>query len=345
MTNEKILFDEIIVFADIHYGLKRNSPQYNQDCNEFIDWMIEQAKEAGITKAIFLGDWHHNRHTINVETISYSWQGLKKINDYFDIVYMIIGNHDLYYKESRDVSSVEFAEGLDSIKIINERYTKDNVTFYPWLLDDEWKNVKKTKSKYVFGHFELPEFYLNAMVKMPDNGKLKYDDFDNQRYVFTGHFHKRQWKKNVCYVGSCFPHDFNDVNDDERGYMILKWDEEPKFYNWPNAPTYRHYKYTELKNNEDHYLKNIPKINIKIEYDDGEVNTSKLNYYRDWLVEQYDIRTVKLVESSKQELFEGEEIDDAEVCDNVDNIVVSQLKTMDSEEYDVNMLINMYNDL
>ncbi|ASV44555.1 recombination endonuclease [Salicola phage SCTP-2] len=343
--SEKQLFDKAIIFADIHYGIRKNDPLHNEDCNEFIDWMISYAKDLGINKAIFLGDWHHNRHSINVETMKYSWQGLKKINDNFDITYMIVGNHDLYYKYNRNVSSIVFAESFPNIKIIDEKYTKDNATFYPWLVDDEWKNVKKSKSKYIFGHFELPEFYLNSMVKMPDNGKLKYDDFTNQRYVFTGHFHKRQWKGNVCYVGSCFPHNFNDVNDDERGFMVLEWDKEPIFYDWDNGPTFRSFEFKNLKNNEDYYIGDNNKLNLKIYYDNDDGNSTEVQNYRDWLIENYPVRTIKLLESSKQELFEGEEIDDAEVCDNVDSIVINQIKSMDTEEYDIDMLINMYNDL
>ena len=36
-----------------------------------------------------------------------------------------------------------------------------------WLVGDEWKKIPKIKSKYMFGHFELPTFKLNAMVEMP----------------------------------------------------------------------------------------------------------------------------------------------------------------------------------
>ena len=37
------------------------------------------------------------------------------------------------------------------------------------------KRSLKIKSKYIFGHFELPNFYMNAMVQMPDTGELQAD--------------------------------------------------------------------------------------------------------------------------------------------------------------------------
>ena len=41
------MFKKVAVFTDIHFGLKSNSKVHNDDCEEFIDWYIEQAKENG----------------------------------------------------------------------------------------------------------------------------------------------------------------------------------------------------------------------------------------------------------------------------------------------------------
>ncbi len=43
MTN---LFKKAAVFTDIHFGLKSNSLQHNQDCEKFVDWFISQAKKG-----------------------------------------------------------------------------------------------------------------------------------------------------------------------------------------------------------------------------------------------------------------------------------------------------------
>ena len=40
------LFKKAAVFTDIHFGLKSNSLQHNQDCNNFVDWFITKAKSA-----------------------------------------------------------------------------------------------------------------------------------------------------------------------------------------------------------------------------------------------------------------------------------------------------------
>ena len=88
------------------------------------------------------------------------------------------------------------------------------------------------KSKYMFGHFELPNFYMNAMVMMPETGELQSKHFVHQDYVFSGHFHKRQTQGNVTYIGNSFPPNYADAWDDKRGMMIpTRW--RTPISDWP----------------------------------------------------------------------------------------------------------------
>ena len=38
------LFNKALCFTDIHFGLKNNSVQHNEDCLNFVDWAISVAK-------------------------------------------------------------------------------------------------------------------------------------------------------------------------------------------------------------------------------------------------------------------------------------------------------------
>ena len=40
-------------------------------------------------------------------------------------VYVILGNHDLYYREKRDLNSIEFARDLPNIVMIDEHFVQD----------------------------------------------------------------------------------------------------------------------------------------------------------------------------------------------------------------------------
>ena len=90
------LFKNAACFTDIHYGLKQNSRVHLDDCHRFVDWFIEEGKLRGAETCFFLGDWHHHRASVNVATLNTSYQDLKKLNEAFDKVYFITGNHDLY---------------------------------------------------------------------------------------------------------------------------------------------------------------------------------------------------------------------------------------------------------
>ena len=233
------MFKKVACFTDIHFGLKSNSATHNQDCEDFVDWFIAEAKEAGCETGIFLGDWHHNRNSLNITTMDYTLRSLEKLGQAFDNFYFFPGNHDLYYKDKRDIHSVEFGKYVPGITVVNEITTIGDTTLVPWLVGDEWKKMEKLKSRYVFGHFELPLFYMNAMIQMPDHGELQGTHFKNPEYVFSGHFHKRQAKENIVYIGNAFPHNYADAWDDDRGMMILEHGKKPEYRIWPDAPKFK----------------------------------------------------------------------------------------------------------
>ena len=336
MTN---LFNKLAFFTDIHYGMRNNARQHNEDCDQFIDWFIEQAQAKGCETCIFGGDWHHNRASLNISTMKYSIEGLRKLSAAFDKVYMIKGNHDLFYRESREISSVEFAKEFDNIILVDDTLIEGDVALVSWLVGDEWKKVPKIKSRYMFGHYELPTFKLNAMVEMPDHGGLKGNMFKHQEYVFTGHFHKRQVKDNIIYTGNAFPHNFSDAWDDERGWMFLEWGKEPEFFAWEDAPKYKTIKLSQLLDNPSKYL--LPKTSAKITLD-IDISYEEANFIKDTFIDTYELRDLSLV---PVKLNEHEDDVGAEIhFETIDQIVVQQLSALDGT-YDKKVLIEIYENL
>ena len=63
------LFKKVAVFTDLHVGLKSNSATHLRDCEEFVDWFIEQSKKEGCETCIFMGDWSHNRNSLDLFTL------------------------------------------------------------------------------------------------------------------------------------------------------------------------------------------------------------------------------------------------------------------------------------
>ena len=338
MTN---LFKKAAVFTDIHFGLKSNSLQHNQDCLDFVDWFILKAKEEGCETCLFLGDWNHHRASINIHTLQYGLRALEKMNNAFEKVYFIPGNHDLYYRDRRDVHSVEWANHLPNVVIVNDWFNEGNVVIAPWLVGDDYKKLAKMKGKYLFAHLELPNFYMNAMVQMPDHGELKDDDVTGFEKVFSGHFHKRQARGNIWYIGNAFPHNYADAGDDARGMMILEWDEEPEFHAWPNQPKFRVYKLSDILDNPEGLL--LPKTYVRVHLD-IDISYEEANFIRETMIPKHELREMTLIPMKLEGV--GQDMAPGELkFESVDQIVIDQITAIESDFYDNKMLLEIYRNL
>jgi DNA repair exonuclease SbcCD nuclease subunit len=336
------VFKKAAVFTDLHCGMKGNSKIHNQDCEDFVDWYIETAQKNGCDTGIFCGDWHHNRNSLNLTTMDTSIRCLEKLGKAFDQFFMFDGNHDLYYKDKRDVNSTAFAKHIPGITTINDIYVKDDVALIPWLVGEEWKRIPKIKSKYMFGHFELPSFYMNAMVQMPDHGELKSEHFVNQDYVFSGHFHKRQKQGKIHYIGNAFPHNYADTWDDDRGMMILDREnnKEPEYINWADAPKYRNVMLSQLIDNKDTLIKSKMYLRVTL---DIPISYEEANFIKETFMEQYECREITLIPQKQIEEISTDL--DIGQFESVDQIVSNEILAIDSENFDKSLLLKIYSEL
>jgi len=336
------LFKKAAVFTDIHFGLKSNSKQHLQDCEDFVDWFIDQAKANGCETGIFCGDWHHNRNTINVQTLDSTTRCLEKLGAAFENFYFFAGNHDLYYKDKRDVFSVEFGKHIPGITYIEETTVVDDVALVPWLVGDEWKEIQKIKAKYMFGHFELPNFYMNALVKMPDHGDLKPEHFKHQDYVFSGHFHKRQVQGKIQYIGNAFPHNYADAWDDDRGMMILDKEnnKEPEYINWPECPKYRTTTLSKLLDPNSDIIK--PNMYLRVTLD-LPISYEEAQFIKETYITTHGCREITLIPSQQDEEIHTNI--DISTFESVDQIVTKEISAIDTENYNKGILLGIYNEL
>jgi len=338
MTN---LFKKVAVCTDIHLGLKSNSLVHLQDCEDFIDFFIAKAKEEGCETGMFLGDWHHSRASINMQTLHTSLRCLEKLSAAFEKFYFIPGNHDLYYREKRDIHGVEWAQHLPNIQIINDWFQSGDVIIAPWLVGNDYKRIPKMKAKYMFGHFELPHFKMNALVEMPDHGEVKVESFGGFDRVFSGHFHLRQQKKNINYIGNCFPHNYADAGDADRGMMILDWGSEPVYHAWPGQPLYRVLKLSQVIDNAPKIL--VPNMHVRVELD-IDISYEEANFIKDTFVKDYSLREMALI-PVKSSAIDADMAPGEVKFESVDQIVTDQLTNIESEFYDPKLLLKIYQNL
>lgn len=335
------LFKKAMVITDIHFGLKSNSTVHNEDCLNFIYWATKKAKEEGCKTCLFLGDYHNNRASLNILTLNYSLRALEHLNANFERVYFIPGNHDLYYRDKRDVQSVEWARHLPNVQIVNDWFSSGDVVIAPWLVGDDHKRIARLKGKYMFGHFELPGYLMNAMVAMPDHGDIRAEDLQGFEHVFSGHFHKRQTKKNVTYIGNCFPHNYADAGDDDRGMMILEWGKEPEFHAWPDQPRYRVFKLSDVLNHTEKMLQPGMHCRVNIDID---ISYEEATFIKETFIDTYSLREITLIPQKEVDVGENIMLGNIQF-ESVDQIVTSQLTNINSEHYNQTLLLDIYRNL
>lgn len=214
-------------FTDIHWGAKTNSPLHNQDNLYYIDWLSALAIEQEWDMIVFMGDWFENRNAINVSTLNKAYAGLEKLDSLDIPIKFLVGNHDLFFRGSREQFSTYHYSKFKNVDIISETTFEDGFGYFPYLFGHEYPAaaaaIIENKPQYAFGHFEFRNFIVTGTDRRMDHGP-DHTQFSSPKFVFSGHFHKRQAHDNIIYIGNTFPTNYGDAWDDERGCAVLDTD-------------------------------------------------------------------------------------------------------------------------
>jgi hypothetical protein len=193
----------------------------------------------------------------------------------------------------------------------------------------------------MFGHFELPHFFMNAMVQMPEHGELRREHFGHVDHMFSGHFHKRQTNKNITYIGNAFPHNYADAGDDDRGMMILTWGEEPVFHAWPNQPKYRVYGLSDVLRTPETLL--LPDMHCRVNID-IDITYEEATFIKETFVGTYNLRELTLIPVKNMDIGQDIQLGNIQF-ESIDTIVTNQLTNINSDHYDPKLLLDIYRHL
>lgn len=342
---------KIACFADIHFGKGSDSSFHNEECLKFIDWFCGIARERKVDKIVFAGDWFDNRIRLRLDTLSFALKGMERIASVAPVV-AIVGNHDMFLKDSRDIHSLEVFKEWNSVKVVDDPVVIDGIGYVPFGSAEEMKSaIASMKVPYLFGHFEIPGFLMNSTMEAHENGHYTMDSFKSAKVVFSGHFHKRQFKKNakgvgIQYIGSPFGHDFNDVNDAERGMMVWEIGEKPEFIDYEDGPLFQRFSLKTIidaiAEDERRDLKQIRKNSIVEINDTEEFTVEEIEILREEVMKI--VGDVRIKQSKPLLIEEGNEEIDME-GKTLSDIVLECLKKVDSRRdhsVDNSLLIQLW---
>jgi DNA repair exonuclease SbcCD nuclease subunit len=307
----------ILITGDWHVGVRGDSDTYQKIFETWItDFLLPTIRKHDVKAIAILGDIFDNRNSINVKSQNLALWAIRYLLDSETRleIYMLLGNHDIYYRNQREINSLKIFENMDRVCVINHisKYSfEDNrfFTFVPWIVSEEDLKVIG-KGDVVLGHFELNGFEMTrGGIKETKGMNLSYFT-DRFSKVFSGHFHLR----NDYYVGNPFQMNWGDT-EDQKGVQILDTKNLSSVF-IPNtiSPIYKKVYLSQIKNKT--FLLNEIKNNfIKIYLDEP---------YTDKILQKIEevVQSKKPLSYSFEGLGQEEENRDVEI-NNLTNPVES----------------------
>lgn len=228
---------KIAIIGDMHFGVKAG----NQDFLDFQFWWLEEAlkkmKAEGITHVIQTGDWTDTRQYIKLNVLDKLMYEFPDLLVKYGIERWMIyaGNHDLFYRDSNKIASINLLNFLCTNKLMFHVFTEEVgvetydggdtwFAFVPWLNKNNQEELLKSipaKTTYVFGHFEMIGMPMVPGGATCEHG-LKIQDFKKYKRVISGHFHTISQHMNCTMVGTPYHLNWGDTLDgNNRGFWIL----------------------------------------------------------------------------------------------------------------------------
>lgn len=253
---------KIAIINDTHFGARNDSPFFlEQSLKFFEEVFFPYLKEHKIKNVLHLGDLLDRRKYINFNTLSHTRKRfLEPFIDNKINLYITVGNHDTYYKNTNSLNSLrelfynesKYINILETPEVLN--FDDTCIGMVPWIAKDNetecLKFIQTCSCPIIVGHFEIKGFQvINGVVHQHGISDKEFDRFE---MVLSGHFHIKQSKGNIHYTGTQYELNFGDESS-QKGFHIL-----------------------DTKTRTLEFIKNPNKIFYKIKYDDTKQETKDL---------------------------------------------------------------------
>lgn len=298
---------KVLVFTDLHLGIKSGSKSRLAICINAIKEIISYIKNNDISTCLFLGDWHHVRVSTENNVMNVSYKLMSALAKHCK-VYCLLGNHDIYMKNSVDINSLVIFNNIANVKILDKvtevSINGNNSIFVPWLGDVS--AYDKESYDMMFGHFDVSSKYLiksyiedhsiknstsekttndidnDIMLKsnkISDNAGDYVGDFidvvKRNGSVFSGHIHGRREfvakGRKFIFVGDPYQQNLGEKNN-TCGFYVIDEANSYEFHEIKSVPKHVEIKMSEVINNIDAYDFSLIKGNILHKIYDIEVD-------------------------------------------------------------------------
>jgi len=250
---------KVALFSDLHWGKSRDSDVKLQSANDFIDWFIVTIKKLDIKDVIFLGDWFDNRNHISVKTQNHSYNALRKFSDNDINLYMIVGNHDAYFKDTIVVNSITHYNDVPNVYPIEKMTEVHFASTDKYGLLCPWETYEDTPNNYdvMFGHYEFQGAYLVGTVSK--SGMNVEDLLKKAPTIFGGHYHIRAEYEHkegkVVTIGCPLELDWGDYENPKGIYILDTSDMSYEFVENTTSPKHVRMYWSHIKEKTEKFDK------------------------------------------------------------------------------------------
>ena len=221
---------KIALINDTHFGARGDSQLFFDYFMKFFDEVFfPYIKKNDIKTIIHAGDLMDRRKYVNFNILNQvRTQFMNRLRDENIELHCILGNHDVYYRNTNMVNSIRelFNNDLnlyEKPEVVN--FDGLNIALLPWVNkeneQDSVEFIKTAPAPILIGHLELNGYDVMRGVKF--DGGMNPSILDRFEKVLSGHFHCRQEKNNVYYMGTQYQITFADLNE-TKGFHVLDTD-------------------------------------------------------------------------------------------------------------------------
>jgi DNA repair exonuclease SbcCD nuclease subunit len=216
------------IISDTHFGIRSNSIEWMEIQRDyFVNWFIpllQKNKRPG-DALIHTGDVFDSRQTLNLKVMNMAMEIFEEITKIMP-VFMICGNHDIYYKTTNDVNSIKIFKWLNNVKVYETPVVlelnggKTKALLMPWQdsHDNESLIIQNNNADYLFCHTDFHGVKFNANVNIEQGNQVS--TVNQFKRVYSGHIHYAQKYHNIRMVGCPYPLTRSDIGNIKHVWSI-----------------------------------------------------------------------------------------------------------------------------
>lgn len=222
----------IALITDTHFGARSDSQVFSSYFEKFYsNVFFPTIDKEGIDTIIHLGDLVDRRKFINyISLSSMNRMFLQPLIQRNITTHFIVGNHDVPYKNTNEVSAgTELLNATNApFHVYRECACIDldgaKIVLIPWINNSNEEHSKQfiekhaSKASILLGHLEINGFRMYRNSILSDG--ISHSIFEGYDLVCSGHYHHRSNIGRIHYLGSPYEITWSDYND-TRGFHIL----------------------------------------------------------------------------------------------------------------------------